>query len=296
MTDLIRTQEGTKDGRDRGSRRRRAAARRRPGRRARTRERRLRQGAGPVGLRPQEVLPAPARGRQPDRPDRDRADRRSSPTASRPTGTTSSTCSTSRSRRRPRGPPLVRHRPARPRLLQPRHLRHPHVALGRAPRRGAATVIGTAIGAIAGYFGGCGRQPADAHHRPRPDAADARGAAGRRRSTSARATPCGSASSSRSCSGRARANRARHLPLPAREGVRRGGEGGRRRDSRIIVRHMLPNALGPIIVNATLIDRDRDPRRGGAVVPRLRDPAADAGARQADRRRAERGLRVAGGS
>ena len=46
-------------------------------------------------------------------------------------------------------------------------------------------------------------------------------------------------------------------------------------DGRIIVRHMLPNAVGPIIVNATLIVAGRDPDRGGPLVPRLRRPAAD---------------------
>ena len=46
-------------------------------------------------------------------------------------------------------------------------------------------------------------------------------------------------------------------------------------DVRIMFRHILPNALGPIIVIATLTVADRDPRRGDAVVPRLRHPAAE---------------------
>ena len=45
-------------------------------------------------------------------------------------------------------------------------------------------------------------------------------------------------------------------------------------DRRIIFRHLLPNALGPIIVNATIAGGDRDPARDGAVLPRLRRPAA----------------------
>ena len=63
-------------------------------------------------------------------------------------------------------------------------------------------------------------------------------------------------------------------------------------DARIIVRHMLPNAVGPIIVTATLIVAGRDPDGGGALVPRLRDPAAQPGAWAADQRRPERGPEV----
>ena len=47
-----------------------------------------------------------------------------------------------------------------------------------------------------------------------------------------------------------------------------------RRATRIIVRHILPNCIGPIIVNATLGDRGGDRHRIHAVVPRLRGPAA----------------------
>ena len=50
-----------------------------------------------------------------------------------------------------------------------------------------------------------------------------------------------------------RADRPGRLPLAPREGVRRGGEGERRQRRRIILRHMLPNSLGPIIVNTTLV-------------------------------------------
>ena len=48
------------------------------------------------------------------------------------------------------------------------------------------------------------------------------------------------------------------------------------RRPRIMFRHILPNAIGPIIVNATLHRRRGDPDRGGALVPRLRHSAADA--------------------
>ena len=39
---------------------------------------------------------------------------------------------------------------------------------------------------------------------------------------------------------------------------------------RIMFRHILPNALQPIIVYGTIAVGARDPRRGGAVVPRCR--------------------------
>ena len=45
-------------------------------------------------------------------------------------------------------------------------------------------------------------------------------------------------------------------------------------DLRIILRHILPNCVGPIVVDMTLIVAARDPHRGGALVPRLRHPAA----------------------
>ena len=63
-------------------------------------------------------------------------------------------------------------------------------------------------------------------------------------------------------------------------------------DLRIMFRHMLPSTLGPIVVDDDALDRRGDPHRGGALVPRLRRPAADAGAREAHRRRAGRGLRA----
>ena len=59
---------------------------------------------------------------------------RSSRSRSPRTGTTSSTSRTSRPRPT-LGSTTVRHRPARPRLPEPRHLRPPHVAVGRVLRR-----------------------------------------------------------------------------------------------------------------------------------------------------------------
>ena len=44
----------------------------------------------------------------------------------------------------------------------------------------------------------------------------------------------------------------------------------------IMLRHVLPNVLGPVLVIATLEPRDRDPHRGDPVLPRRRragDPA-----------------------
>ena len=53
--------------------------------------------------------------------------------------------------------------------------------------------------------------------------------------------------------------------------VRRGGAGrSARRTSAIIVRHLLPNSLGPILVALTTVGRRRRRRRGDAVVLRLR--------------------------
>ena len=48
----------------------------------------------------------------------------------------------------------LRHRPARPRLPEPGHLRAPDLALGRVPGRIHRDRAGTIVGAIAGYYGG----------------------------------------------------------------------------------------------------------------------------------------------
>ena len=60
-------------------------------------------------------------------------------------------------------------------------------------------------------------------------------------------------------------------------------------DRRIIFRHMIPNAIGPIIVSATLDGRAGDPYRGGAVLPRPGHPAARGVPGQPDRQRPGRG-------
>ena len=44
---------------------------------------------------------------------------------------------------------------------------------------------------------------------------------------------------------------------------------------RIMLREILPNLTAPIIVYATPADPDQHPDRGGALVPRRRDPPAD---------------------
>ena len=114
-----------------------------------------------------------------------------------------------------------------------------------------ATVIGTTVGAAAATSA-AGRQRADAAHRPRADAPGPRGAAhdlGLR----GQGDPRGSPSSSRSSStGFARIVRGTFLSLREKEFVEAAKASGAG-DWRIIIRHMLPNAVGPIIVNATLI-------------------------------------------
>ena len=52
--------------------------------------------------------------------------------------------------------------------------------------------------------------------------------------------------------GLARLVRATFLSLQG-EGVRRGGAGGRRGNARIMLRHVLPGAVGPIVVQASLL-------------------------------------------
>ena len=51
-------------------------------------------------------------------------------------------------------------------------------------------------------------------------------------------------------------------------------------DRRIIFLHLIPNAAGPIVVNATLTVAQRDTDRVGVVVPRPRHPAAGGVARR----------------
>ena len=44
--------------------------------------------------------------------------------------------------------------------------------------------------------------------------------------------------------------------------------------ARIILRHILPNIAGPVVVRADLVDRDRDPAGGDVELPRHGHPAA----------------------
>ena len=150
-----------------------------PGRRPdRTAGRRRAEGAQPVGLRTHPLLPSQDGGDQPDRAVRHlpRCDLRRN--GWRPTASTSSTSSTSPHRRR-RGQASLRHRPARPRLSQPRHLRPADVALGRVLRRLPLDHDRDDDRLAGRLLRRRARQPADAVHRPDPDAAHPRSAADR---------------------------------------------------------------------------------------------------------------------
>ena len=46
-------------------------------------------------------------------------------------------------------------------------------------------------------------------------------------------------------------------------------------DARIIFRHMVPNAIAPVLVSATIARGERDPDRVRALLPRLRRAAAE---------------------
>ena len=140
--------------------------------------RRRAEGAQPVGLRAHPLLPPPDGGGQPVRavPDLPRRDLRQARRALR------------LRRARPaqhhlaadaEGQASLRHRPARPRLPQPRHLRPADVALGRVLRRvpldGDRDDDRRARRLLRRRDG----QPADALHRPDPDPAGSRSAADR---------------------------------------------------------------------------------------------------------------------
>ena len=155
-----------------------------------------------------------------------------------------------------------------------------------------------------------GRQPAHALHRPHPHAAGPRRPADRRRLprlgrlrgqprpdhvTISQPMKIGLILALLFWTGLARIVRGLFLSLREKEFVEAAKAAGAS-DMRIIMRHILPNCVGPIVVNTTLDRRARDPHRGGPLVPRLRHPAAERRARQADRRRPERGLRRSGGS
>ena len=200
------------------------AARRRPGRAA---GRGRAEGTQPVGVRADPLLPPQDGGDQPLRADRDLLRR----ALRRPR----------RALRVRRARPLqhhlaadadgqapLRHRPARPRLSQPRHLRPPHVALGGVLRRLPLDDDRDHDRRARRLLRRRDRQPADALHRPDPDAARSRRAphGGRvlrhRRSAQGRRHPRAPLLDGD------RPDRPRRLPLAPREGVRRGGEGERR--------------------------------------------------------------------
>ena len=205
----------------------------RRGRHARLRVRAATSGPQPVGLRRASASSATSSRWQPDRPDRDLPDR-DLRAAVAPYAYDEIDLE-EHSPQPPRRPastrPLLRHRPARARLLQPRHLRHPHVRLGRAPRRGALDRSSGRRSA---------RSPATSAAwtdnllmritdlfltLPTLAVLLTRG-----RVTSGRATRMRVAIILALLFWTAAgADRARHLPLPAREGVRRGGQGARLR-------------------------------------------------------------------
>ena len=184
------------------------------------------------------------------------------------------------------GAPLLRHGRDRARLLQPRHLRHPHLRGGRRRRRRPLVADRAHHRGDRRLLQRLARQHPDARHRPHAHAALPRdpahggGAARHRQPVACHVHPRGALLDVD------RPRRARHLPLAAREGVRRGGEGRRRgRPADHVPPHPSEHAR-PDRRQRHARGGDGDPRRGGALLPRLRDQAADAVARRARRRRA----------
>ena len=181
--------------------------------------------------------------------------------------------------------PLLRHGRDRPRLLQSRDLRDPDVDGGRRLRR--VRVVDHRRHRRRGrrLLRRLDRQHPHAHHRPRPHAAGARDPADRRRAARPGLAVARFRDPRALLLDGSRAHRARRVPVAAREGVRGGGEGRR------FGRH--PHHVPPHPSEHARADRRQrhavrrrgDHRRGGAVVPRLRDQAADAVARLADRQR-----------
>ena len=209
-----------------GPQRVRRSSGRRPDRAA---GRRRAEGAEPVGLRAHPLLPPQNGGDQPRRAvlDLPRRDLRQARGALR-----------LRRARPPQhhlatddeGQASLRHRPARPRLPQPRHLRPADVALGRVLRRLPLDRDRDDDRLAGRLLRRRGRQPADALHRPDPDPAGPRRAPDRgrvlrqRRSAqgrsdprapaSGRVSPASSAASS-SPSARRSTSRPRRRAVPA---------------------------------------------------------------------------------
>ena len=178
----------------------------------------------------------------------------------------------------PSARPLVRHRHHRARRVQPGRLRRPGVAADRRARpRSIALVIGLLLGAVAGFFGGLARHAHHARHRHlprhplhRPRRRHRRGVRPQRE----RGDP------------RARAHRlAGHLPASCgRASCRSSSSSTSRRPPRSgftrAADHVPPHPAQRPPADHRLRHhrhRLRDPRRGGAVVPRRRPAGPDAG-------------------
>ena len=186
------------------------------------------EGPQPVGVRAHPLLPPPDGRRQPLRavPDLPGRNLRQA-------------CRALRLRRaRPpqhhvaadaEGQASLRHRPARPRLPQPRHLRPADVALGRLLRRVPLDGDRDDDRRALRLLRGRDRQPADAVHRPDPDSAGPRGAADRRHVLRQRRPAQGRRDPRAPALDGDRAHRPRCLPLTPREGIRRSRQGQRRR-------------------------------------------------------------------
>ena len=126
------------------------------------------------------------------------------------------------------GPSLLRHRRARARLLLPRPLRHPDLGAVAFLVAILSTLIGTAIGAFAGFFGGWVDNVLMRFTDlvlVLPGLAVLLTAA----AFLGNGKPYSVALILAFLFWTARPDRARHVPLTAREGVRRGGEGRRLR-------------------------------------------------------------------
>ena len=153
----------------------------------------------------------------------------------------------------------LRHRPARARLPEPGHLRHPHVALGRVLRRDPLDADRHGDRRGRRLLRRHGRQPAHALHRPHPHAAGPRRAAHRGRVPRSDDSTVGPVTISQPMkiglilallfwTALARIVRGLFLSLREKEFVEAAKAAGAS-DMRIIFRHILPNCVGPIIVN-----------------------------------------------